>query len=298
MYSLAFSIDGKRLVSAGANGTLKVWETATGQLQQVLQRHTSLVRSVAATPDGKQLVSSSEDQTVKVWNLPEIIAGKPDPVPAPPVAAGELHRFQLPRPRAIMNLAVSPDGRRALCSGPFSMAYWDLDSGKLLQDWTGNQFGGPMRFLPDGRRALIRLRKETLGLGDLVKGVLLREFVGHSDFVAAIAVSADGRTAVTGCQEGKDPSVWVWDIEAGKELRRLEGLPSFIGSVAVSPDGRWALTGGLDKVIRLWDLQTARELRRFEGHTQTPWNLVVLPDSRRVLSAGDTTMRLWQLAEP
>jgi hypothetical protein len=67
VHSVAFSPDGKRLASTGEDGTVKVWETATGHEARTLQGHTGWVVSVVFSPDGNRLASASQDGTVKVW---------------------------------------------------------------------------------------------------------------------------------------------------------------------------------------------------------------------------------------
>jgi WD40 repeat protein len=65
--SVAFSSDGKRIVSGSNGGTLKVWDAQTGEEALTLKGHTGFVQGIAFSPDGKRIVSSSNDKTLKVW---------------------------------------------------------------------------------------------------------------------------------------------------------------------------------------------------------------------------------------
>ncbi|KAG4429032.1 hypothetical protein IFR05_015485 [Cadophora sp. M221] len=66
--SVAFSPDGKQVVSGSNDETVRLWDAATGALQQTLRGHTDDVASVAFSPDGKQVVSGSDDKTVRLWD--------------------------------------------------------------------------------------------------------------------------------------------------------------------------------------------------------------------------------------
>ncbi len=68
LWSVAFSPDGKRIVSGSYDQTLKIWDAQTGQEVLTLKGHTTYVSSVAFSPDGKRIVSASYDQTLKIWD--------------------------------------------------------------------------------------------------------------------------------------------------------------------------------------------------------------------------------------
>ncbi|MFP6671454.1 MAG: hypothetical protein VB857_08575, partial [Pirellulaceae bacterium] len=67
--SVAFSPDGKRIVSGSSDKTLKVWDVETGSEIGTLKGHSYHVNSVAFSPDGKLVVSGSHDKTVKIWDI-------------------------------------------------------------------------------------------------------------------------------------------------------------------------------------------------------------------------------------
>jgi WD40 repeat protein len=67
-YSVAFSPDGKQVVSGSDDNTVRLWDAATGAQLQTLKGHTGWINSVAFSPDGKQVVSGSDDNTVRPWD--------------------------------------------------------------------------------------------------------------------------------------------------------------------------------------------------------------------------------------
>lgn len=118
-----------------------------------------------------------------------------------------------------------------------------------------------------------------------------RVLTGHAGPVYAVALSPDGRRALSG---GADNVVRLWDTRTGKEIRRFSGHTGRVWSVAFAPDGRRAASAGFDKTIRLWDLATGREIRQFTGHSDYVRSISFARDGRRILSGGDDrTVRLW-----
>ncbi|MBI1916106.1 MAG: WD40 repeat domain-containing protein [Planctomycetes bacterium] len=124
-------------------------------------------------------------------------------------------------------------------------------------------------------------------------------FEGHTDAVLCVALSPDGRLALSG---GQDDTVRLWDVKTARQLQCLEGHTGAVRGVAFSPDGRRALSCGDDRSVRLWDLRGTRdsgsgkELRRLTGHVDRVRCLTFSPNGRHALSGGDDrTLRLWDV---
>jgi WD40 repeat protein len=122
----------------------------------------------------------------------------------------------------------------------------------------------------------------------------------HDGRVHSVAVSADGRTALSG---GADRAVRLWDLASGFALREYAGLDSSVAAVALSPDGRLAAACGQGAyaergkphgLVLVWDAESGRELRRFETDAVLS-SLAFTPDSGRLLIGGTDYLRVWDL---
>ena len=84
--------------------------------------------------------------------------------------------------------------------------------------------------------------------------------LGHSHAVNSVAISQNGKLALTGSE---DHTSKLWDVETGREIRTFIGHSASVLTVAFSPDGKLALTGGRDNTAKLWDIETGREINNF-----------------------------------
>jgi len=122
---------------------------------------------------------------------------------------------------------------------------------------------------------------------------LVRTLEGHSAGVRGVAVTPDGKRAVSA---SGDKTLKVWDLESGRALRTLEGHSAPVHGVAVTPDGKRAVSASGDKTLKVWDLESGRALRTLEGHSDSVVGVAVTADGKRAVSASeDNTLKVWDL---
>jgi WD40 repeat protein len=111
----------------------------------------------------------------------------------------------------------------------------------------------------------------------------LRTLEGHTGQVSAVAISSDGRRAVSGSYEC---TLRVWDVESGQRSSALKGRTDAVQTIDVTPDERSAVSGSDVRALRLWDVESGQSLRTLEGHIRKLTRLPhYFPNIQRVFIA-------------
>jgi WD40 repeat protein len=271
--------DGRYVVSASFDQTLKVWDLASGRLLTTLEGHTHGVWACAVTPDSRHVISASLDTTLKVWDLARGRA----------LATLEGHTHE------VWACAVTPDSRHVVSASlDTTLKVWDLASRRVLTTLKGHSGGvTACAMTPDGRRVVSASWDGTLKLWDLATELALATFEGHSGGVTACAVTPDGMRVVSASRDG---TLKLWDLATGRALATLQSHTDVVTACAVTPDGRRVVSASEDKTLKLWDLETESAVATLQGHTDMMWACVVTPDGRLVVSASkDKTLKVWNL---
>ncbi|MCP5108989.1 MAG: hypothetical protein GY950_36740, partial [bacterium] len=180
--SVAMTGDGRLIVSAGDDNTVKLWETRSGRIIKTFTGHKGEVNSVAFSPDNRRVVSGSYDQTVKLWDVE---------------SGGLLTTFE-GHERGVNSVGFSPNNRRVV-SGSYdqTVKLWDVadvQSGGLLTTFKGHKERvWSVSFSPDNSRVVSGSYDNTVKLWDVESGGLLTTFEGHTDVVMSVSFSPDNR---------------------------------------------------------------------------------------------------------
>jgi WD40 repeat protein len=280
VYGLAFSPDGRRLVSCGWDGRVIVWDAIRGRPQRELPDHGQL-EDVCWTGDGRWIVAANSGVT-RVWDA---------------ATGGQVHRFstRVSHP----TLATSPDGSLLVAGGedgPIRLRH--LPDGALVRV-LGSAAGisGKAAFSPDGRLVALCGEGRRLRVWAVADGTLLHAGDARS---RSLAWHPSGDVLATG---GRDGSIRLWDLTAaGDTLAEphvdLRGHTGIVYALAFSPDGTRLASGSEDTTIRLWDIaDSGAEVLQLRGHSRYVYDLRFSPDGSMLATAsGDGTVRLWDTA--
>jgi RNA polymerase sigma factor (sigma-70 family) len=204
VWSVAFSPDGKLLLTGGVAGAVHLWDAATGaQVRQLRPPHAGFTSAVAFAPDGQTLAAGGLANSIQLWSL----QGK------------EIVRLDSSSP--ITSLAFSPDGQTLATTESLGhLRLWDVATKKLSLSIPRQKPGlRAVAFSPDGRNLVTGGNDRSVLLWETATGQELARFVGHRGYVSSVAYSPDGRTVASASD---DTTALVWDVTGRIKQGQLE----------------------------------------------------------------------------
>jgi RNA polymerase sigma factor (sigma-70 family) len=293
VYALAYSPDGRTLVTASDDQTVRLWDPQTGKKIRTFPGGGGEVYAAVFSSDGKLLAVSSSDKfdeklvgsnqtgTIRLW----------DP------ATGKLVRVVATHKQAARCLAFLPgDKQLAVGSYDSGIEAWDVATGKKVRQLHARpEFAACLAISPDGRRlAAAGWGDFAAILCDVRTGQSLGPDGGVPSQINDVLFTPDGHVLTCG---DADAPVRVWEPATGKEGRPWEGTARYVRSMALSPDGKTLATGSYE-VIQFWDAATGRALRQVKAADMGyVWCIAFSPDSRTLAVGGaDGKVRLWDVA--
>ena len=293
VHSVAFSPDSNIVASGAYDGSVRLWDVATGANTARLWGRThaghSVGLSVAFSPDGNMLASGDFDKTVRLWD----------------VATGA-NTATLKHYTPVNSVAFSADGNM-LASGTSgnSVELWDVATGANTATLRHNKNIHPrfdhhywvysVAFSPDGNMLASGGDNGIFKLWDVATGASTATLSGHTGHVRSVAFSPDGGIVAS---VSRDQTVRLWDVATGSNTRTLWGHTGNVNTVAFSPDGNMLASGASDHTIRLWDVATGATITTLSRHTDHVHSVAFSPDGNMLASgAKDGYINLWDVSD-
>jgi WD40 repeat protein len=293
---VAFTPDGKLLVSAGHDKVIRVWDWQMGRTVRILRGEVGpgdegRIFAMVISPDGRRMAAAGQmtppghkQQRIRIYDLD----------------TGELVQVLAGHKGKVVALAFSPDGTRLLSGSQDRTALlWDLATARPVHRLDRHQaevYG--VGFTPDGARMVTASFDRTLRLWRVADGSAIAEMRGHGEKIYTLAVSRDGSVA-SGSFDGE---IRLWDGRTGRLLRPLANQGGAqVGSLSFSPDGRWLVStcgGGrncAEQPQSVWEVGSGRRIQTYARHDNVTLASAVSPDGRLVATAGgdNNEIHIW-----
>jgi len=284
------SSDGKRVLTAGADGAVEVWDAASGKRIGDVLAHAGAATQAAFSSDGKRVLTAAADMTVHLWDVG--------------MAAEVFSAIQLMGP--IAGLAFSADGKRFLTvtdkppmadpsmeTAEVELHVWNATTGEAVREGAlGSDIcARPAAFSPDGKQVLTMCQDRCARIWDIATGKEAGSTLAHAAELVQASFSADGERMLTASVDG---TVRVWQAKTGEPVTPFLKHGSALRGASFSADGKFALTFGEDRGVRVWDISKGQAAGPALRHTEAVSDAVFSPDGRYVLTTcADGATRVW-----
>ena len=274
LYFVCYSEDGRLLVTAGQDATLRFYDARSGELQGTLPTGQGEVNGVAFIAGQQRLASAGDDGSVRIWDL---------------ATRQEVLKIPAHTTRAYQVAVVPSLNLLVTCGDDPVVRLWDLKDGHSRGQLEGHvKAVEAIALSPDGRHLASASSDKTIRIWDLESRTLSRTLSGHEGRLTSVAYSGDGKWLATA---SLDKTVRVWNVESGETVFTLNSLDA-VQSLAFSPVGRELAVGDRGGSLELWRASDqgwagkAERVHSWHAHQGRIYQVAISPSDGSIASVG------------
>ncbi len=283
VFTVAWSPNGQRIASGGADRTVQIWNPDGTNISTYLG-HSASVSAVAWSSDSLFIASGSADKTAQVW--PSYDTSNTSLVVTYHNHTNNVRTIAWP----------NHDGTHIASGGDDGTAQiWNPLKGTKIFSFPVHTLIWSVAWSPDNKSLASGGDNGSVQVWNAITGasVPLLSYSGHTNSVKAISWSPNGQYIASG---SNDKTVHVWHAGTGTLVTKYTGHAEVLTTVAWSPDGKYVASGGGDHTVQVWEPLTSRPILIYKGHSDAIHAVSWSPNSKNIVSASDDkTVQVWQV---
>lgn len=326
IHSIAYSPDGKYIVSDALDDDIHVWDAVTGRLIKRIEGYNEDYCYVSYSPDGKHIIVASSEGNIYILDAQtgeEVnkLTGHTDVVNHASFSpdgtyivsaswdktiriweaqTGKEFKKIEGHTSAVRYAVYSPDGKCIVSASDDKtvriwqvnpkIGYHSVEEGKMIGT------GKCTLFSKDGKRIISISYSDyydnIIQIWDAKTGIELKRLIGHERTINSFALGPNGLHIASA---SSDKTICIWNIDTGELLMRIKGHEGDIYAVAFSPNGTILASAANDETIRIWDSCTGNETIRIETNEEYIPSLTFSPDGKHIAAASFMFIQIWDV---
>jgi len=270
--SLAFSPDGRYLVSGSQDESLKIWDLSTKKEIETIHKFGSTHTSLAFSPQNGFLA-------VGFYEILRIYK---------PQSWKKVTQKTL-FPAFVESIAISPDGKQLIASSwkDKSLLTMDFPALSNIKELKENNWTDAISFSKDGQLFVTGSHANSIKIWEAASGSLINQFQNHKDWIYGCSFFDKNSKIVSA---GLDSQIVISDSKTGKILDSKKGHEAGISYGLVLADEKSLVTASLDKTLKIWQLQPFELLTTFSGSKEKLITLATSVDGTWIATGGSDTI--------